>query len=57
MALAAVALGDMLNPNNFLDQLCGSNHLIRSLVGVISEINLVHDVKSHQTVQFRSSSF
>jgi hypothetical protein len=57
VVLAAVALGEMPNPNLlFFIKFCGSNHLIRSgLVRVIPkiyEINLVHDLKSRQIVQF-----
>jgi hypothetical protein len=51
--LTAVALGEMLNPNLLSSvKFYGSNHLIRrGFVGVIHEIDLVHVVKSCQSVQ------
>lgn len=50
--LAMVALGEMPDSNLFLAvKFCWSNHLIRKgLIEVILKIDLVHILKSHQTV-------
>jgi hypothetical protein len=58
VVLAEVSLGEMPNTNPLLwIKICGSNHLTRrGLAGVlqeIHEIDLVHVLKSRQSVQFQ----